>query len=110
MDPGIGLPDPLVELQRSATRNNDRVFTTPALNFGGQGFTGVSPPDPVGDVGLDYYIQSVNGGGGALVQIYDKTGTTVGLSGSPWIPWAPDRVDPDMATRSSSMIALPNDG
>ncbi len=78
VDPSIGLPDPLVDVQRSALLNDDRVFTTPIANFDGQGFTGVSPPDPVGDVGPDYYIQSINGGGGALVQIYDKTGATVG--------------------------------
>ena len=78
VDPSIGLPDPLVDVQRSAPLNNDRVFTTPIANFDGQGFTGVSPPDTVGDVGPTYYIQSINGSGGSLVQIYDKTGATVG--------------------------------
>ncbi|MCA9247159.1 MAG: M36 family metallopeptidase, partial [Planctomycetales bacterium] len=48
-------------------------FDTPILNFDGQGFTGAQPPDTVGDVGLNYYIQMLNGPGGADFTIYDKT-------------------------------------
>jgi len=77
-EPSVGLPDPLVDEQRSAHLNNDRAFTTPMANFDGQGFTGIIPPDPVGDVGPVYYLQAVNASGGAQVQIYDKTGATVG--------------------------------
>ncbi|RLE18502.1 MAG: hypothetical protein DRJ65_21335, partial [Acidobacteria bacterium] len=80
VDPSIGLPDPLVGVQRSAAMNNDRVFTTPIVNFDGMGNTGVSPPDPVGDIGTSYYIQSINGSGGAKVQIFDKAGSVVGSS------------------------------
>ena len=54
-------------------------FGTPLLNFNGQGYTGVNPPDTVGDVGPGQYIQMINGGGGALVQIYNKaTGAPIG--------------------------------
>ncbi len=78
--PGTGLPDPLVSVQRSVSATRDRGFTTPAVNVDGQGNTGVSPPDTVGDVGPDYYIQSINGSSGSLVQIFDKSGATVGSS------------------------------
>jgi len=37
----------------------------------------VYPPDPSGEVGQDYYIQMVNGGGGARFWIFDKEGTPV---------------------------------
>jgi len=77
-NPGSGLPDALVDVQRSAGLNEDRGFTTPLLNVDGQGYTGVSPPDTVGDVGPNYYIQAINDSGGAKVQIFDKNGNTVG--------------------------------
>lgn len=77
-DPPFGLPDPLVGLQQSAPLKNDRAFTTPSANFAGQGFTGASPPDPVGDVGPVYYLQALNTYSGAVVQIFDKVGSTVG--------------------------------
>ena len=48
------------------------------LAYAGQGYSGVNPPDPSGDVGRDYYIQMINGSGGALFTIYDKnTGNLV---------------------------------
>lgn len=52
-------------------------FATPLVNVAGQGFSGVLPPDPAGDIGSTHYIQAVNGNGGALYRIYDKTGTAV---------------------------------
>ena len=68
--------DPLLEVQEKASRDASRVFTTPGrVNFEGIPFTGVVPPDTVGDVGPNHYIQMVNGGGGAVVSIFDKTGT-----------------------------------
>ena len=48
-------------------------FDTPDLNFGGQGFSGVYPPDTAGDVGVDHYVQMINSGGGATFTVYDKT-------------------------------------
>jgi len=51
------------------------------VNRDGVDFTGVNPSDTVGDVGIEHYVQMVNGGGGVggtQVLIIDKTdGTTV---------------------------------
>ena len=41
--------------------------------FDGNGFTGVNPPDPTGDVGLNYYIQSINGNSGSIFSVYNKS-------------------------------------
>jgi len=71
-------PDPLVDLQAAFAMRNTDDFSTPIVNIGAQGFTGVSPPDTVGDIGPNHYIQSINDSGGAVVQIYDKTGATIG--------------------------------
>lgn len=69
VNPPAGGPDPLLELQERVSR---RTFSPPDLNFPGQGFSGVIPPDPVGDVGADYYIQMINGATGTKVTIYNK--------------------------------------
>ncbi len=49
----------------------------PLVNFegsnNGNNTGGVAPPDTQGDVGLNYYVQMVNG----VTQIFDKSGTTV---------------------------------
>jgi hypothetical protein len=58
----------------SPVLRESRAFSTPLLNFAGQGFSGVNPPDTVGDVGPNHYVQMINGGSGATVTIYDKTG------------------------------------
>jgi hypothetical protein len=70
-DPGP-FGDPLLDSQRAAPRETSGTFTTPSRNFAGQGYTGVNPPDTVGDVGPNHYIQAINSGGGARVRIYDK--------------------------------------
>lgn len=71
-------PDPLAAKQSAYVTRTNRGFETPLLNQDGQGFTGVNPPDPVLDVGKNYIIQSINGGGGALFEILDKvTGARV---------------------------------
>ena len=70
--------DPLLALQEAAAPGTEAVFGTPDLNFAGQGFTGVNPPDTVGDVGTDYYIQMINASSGAIFTVYDKdTGALV---------------------------------
>lgn len=50
--------------------------TAPTLqlgaNFNGIGFTGAVPPDTVGDIGPNHYVQSVNA---SSVAVFDKTGT-----------------------------------
>ncbi len=84
-DPGFVEPeirpqaDPLADLQRAlgAQRGTaDPQFTNPDRNFAGRNFTGVAPPDTVGDVSPDHFIQSVNQGGGATVLIFDKQAPT----------------------------------
>lgn len=66
-----GGPDPLLDLQANAPPPSDRAFDTPTFNFAGQGYTFANPPDTVGDIGKDHYVQMVNGGG-TVVSIYDK--------------------------------------
>ncbi|MEE4379344.1 MAG: VCBS repeat-containing protein [Candidatus Competibacteraceae bacterium] len=76
MPPLPGTLDPLLEVQDNAPeRDASRVFTTPMLNFEGQSFTGVVPPDTVGDVGPNHYIQMVNNSGSSIFRIYNKSGT-----------------------------------
>ncbi len=70
------LRDPLLDVQARVARHYEdkrsRVFSTPFLNFPGQEFSGVNPPDTVGDVGPVYYVQAVNAIGGAKVAVYNK--------------------------------------
>jgi hypothetical protein len=68
---GFGV-DPLAESQTRTSVGESRAFSSSGLNFAGMGFTGVNPPDPVGDVGRDYYIQMVNGSGGSQFAVYNK--------------------------------------
>ncbi len=67
--------DPLLAVQARARSN--RALGPPILNFAGQGFTGVNPPDTVGDVGLDHYVQMINSAGGAVMTIYNKSDGSV---------------------------------
>ena len=67
-------PDPLADLQRNTTLRSGEAFTTPILNQAGLGYTGVNPPDTVGDIGPNHYIQSINASGGGIFQVYDKMG------------------------------------
>ena len=46
----------------------------PLTTWEGIPHTGVLPPDVIGQVGPNHYVQMVNGGGGAHVRIWDKTG------------------------------------
>jgi hypothetical protein len=73
-------PDPLVDLQDATEMRSVDGFTTPVINQSGLGYTGVNPPDTVGDIGPTHYIQSINDGGGAVVQIYDRSGAPIGSS------------------------------
>lgn len=67
--------DPLLATQQQAEASGR--MPSPSLNIAGQGFSGVYPPDTVGDVGPFHYIQMINGSGGALFRIYNKSGTSV---------------------------------
>jgi Immune inhibitor A-like, MAM domain len=70
--------DPLLDRQASvAAAPAGDGFMTPILDFDGQGFTGVNPPDTVGDVGPNYYIQMINAAAGAIFTIYDKSDGSV---------------------------------
>jgi len=65
-------PDPLLAIQEAAPVNASRAFSAPSRNFAGLGYSGVNPPDTVGDVGPSHYIQMINASGGTSVRIWDK--------------------------------------
>ncbi len=68
-------PDPLLAIQAKVMPTGlNRAFSTPNLNFAGLSFSWFVPPDTVGDVGPNHYIQMVNG---TLVQIFDKSGSSL---------------------------------
>jgi hypothetical protein len=67
--------DPL--LARQTYGESPNVIGPPLLNFNGGGFSGVNPPDTVGDIGLNHYIQLINHSSGTQMRIYDKTGLLV---------------------------------
>ncbi|MCL4839427.1 MAG: hypothetical protein KJ058_15840, partial [Thermoanaerobaculia bacterium] len=67
-------PDPLVARQRALATE---ALPDLVLNIAGQGYSSVNPPDTVGDVGPGYYIQSINGGSGTQVIVYDKSNGSV---------------------------------
>jgi hypothetical protein len=79
-NPDLG-PDPLLAVQEAAGPAAPDAFGTPLLNFNGQGFTGVNPPDTVGDVGPNHYVQMVNQGAGSRVTIHNKN--TGAITGGP---------------------------
>ncbi len=72
--------DPLLALQENATAVGNSL-APPILNFNAQPFRGTNPPDTVGDVGLNYYIQAINGGvagiGAVPYMIYNKSNGSV---------------------------------
>jgi len=83
--PGQAVPEPppapawidlLDQAQRATPPEPAGAFNQPNRNFPGQGFSGVVPPDTVGDVGPNHYIQAINSAGGTLVRIYDKAEPT----------------------------------
>jgi len=77
-NPVLNKTDPLMNLQQSLSKNSTQNSRAIEQQFEGGGYTGVNPPDPTGDVGLNYYIQAINGSSGSLMRIYDKnTGSLV---------------------------------
>jgi hypothetical protein len=69
--------DPLA--QKSASEND---FTGPEMDLllnleGLNDDAGIDPPDPSGDIGKDHYVQMVNSGNGARLQVWDKNGQSV---------------------------------
>ena len=73
--PDTSVVDPLVS--RQGFGKAPTAIGPPILNFNGGGFSGVNPPDTVGDVGLNHYIQLINFNSGTQMRIYDKTGLLV---------------------------------
>jgi hypothetical protein len=73
--PGPPTADPL--LARQAGVKVPAMIGPPILNFNGGGFSGVNPPDTVGDVGQSHYIQLINFNSGTQMRIYDKAGVLV---------------------------------
>jgi hypothetical protein len=73
--------DPLIEygFREPLPLSDSRALASPRLNFDGHVFT-VNPPDTVGDVGKNYYIQAVNHSSGTAYTFYNKTdgGTAAG--------------------------------
>lgn len=70
-NPVLDSSDKLLAKQKLTTLAADQRVVE--LSFDGNGYTGVNPPDPTGDVGLNYYIQSINGNSGSIFTIYNKT-------------------------------------
>jgi hypothetical protein len=72
---GFGL-DPLADKQIKAFSDSQLGGTPPfgnqLVNVDGLDFTGVNPSDTNGDVGIDYYIQSINNGSSSGILIIDK--------------------------------------
>lgn len=64
---GEGLPDPLLNLWREPSAPT----ITLDVNVAGTAFTGATPPDTVGDVGPNHYVQAVNA---TRIAIFDKNG------------------------------------
>ncbi|MCP4661340.1 MAG: hypothetical protein GY856_38545, partial [bacterium] len=70
--------DPLLRRQEQAPPARPGNFELPWERIPGQGYSGVNPPDTVGDIGANYYIQMINDSSGATFVVYDKTdGSTV---------------------------------
>ncbi len=75
-------PDPLLAVQEKAGFGSEgEAFSTLLVSVAGATFSGVYPPDTVGDVGPSHYVQAVNDNvstGGAAVRVYNKTGGSLG--------------------------------
>ncbi len=70
--------DPLLAIQFAAgQRQALRNFNAPRIDQDGQGFSGVTPPDTVGDVGYNYYIQAINDRFGTTYTVYHKVDGSV---------------------------------
>ena len=66
-------PDPLLDTARSFIAERPLAAPASFAGFDGIPATGFLPPDTVGDVGPDHYIQMVN----AVFAIYDKQGSVL---------------------------------
>ena len=69
-------------VDKSVQQGGGGINPTPAAvslgtNYDGQGYSQVCPADPSLAVGLNHVLQMINGGSGALLQIWNKTGTSI---------------------------------
>jgi hypothetical protein len=70
---GKGWLDPLLGRQSAAARS--LLTLVPGVSFAGIPFTGVNPPDTVGDVGPGHVVQMVNAPDGSVLGVWSKGGT-----------------------------------
>ena len=72
----IALPNGPDPIRQDPTRMNNDI--EPLMVADGLSFLGFFPPDPVGDIGKEYYIQMCNGSAdGAQILIMDKQGEVI---------------------------------
>lgn len=76
-DNPAGELDPLLSKQSEIFKRGNNSFLTPIVNVDGQPFSNVNPPDVTGEIGPNHFVQIINGGGGARVRMYDKSGVPV---------------------------------
>ena len=63
--------DPLVKNNANNREGGPEII--PGLNFeGNRDLSGISPPDPSGDIGKNHYVQMTNASGGSWLQVWDK--------------------------------------
>jgi hypothetical protein len=77
------IADPLLDRQPFPPEPATRDIDVPLLNFDAQNYTGVNPPDTVGDVGPNHYVQAINNSASSTVVVYDKT--TGGVLAGPFL-------------------------
>jgi len=67
--------DPLLDNQLITVPGaENRAFSSLVVDIPGIAYTGVVPPDPVGEAGPNHYIQMVNAGAGSVFSVYNKSG------------------------------------
>ena len=81
-DPAHPAPAPVIDTLLGNQHNvaagpENRAFTTLVVDIPGIAYTGVVPPDPVGEAGPNHYIQMVNAGAGSVFSIYNKSGSLI---------------------------------
>ena len=76
--------DSLMPFQaRAAMIPTQPSLSEPLLNFDGQGFSGVHPPDPSGAVGENFFVQALNDRNGTKYAVYNKADGS--LAGGPFL-------------------------
>ncbi len=83
---GDGNLDPLVGIQNDYRGPGPAI--TELLNYDGNSST-ANPNDPTGDIGLNYFIEAINGPGGSSVTVYDKNDGSLDAG-----PFAMDTLSP----------------